>query len=124
MGRPQIYKREASLEHQLADDSSTLLNENAEKWFLLFPTKQNWRERADIGGIEEGLQWLTNNYSSDKIKSLAIPALGCGLGKLEWRDIGPLMCRYLNTFNIQVTIYLPSEKTIPNEYLSKDFLLP
>lgn len=123
MGKPQLYKREASLDHQLADEPSTLSNDNSEKWFLLFPTKRDWRERADIRGIEEGLQWLGRNYAKEGIKSLAIPALGCGLGKLEWRDVGPLMCRYLRTFDIPISIYLPAERQVPDELLSRQFLL-
>jgi hypothetical protein len=123
MGRPQLYKREVSIEHELADEPSTLQNNNAEKWFLLFPTKRHWRERADMRGIEEGLQWLTNSYAKEKIRSLAIPALGCGLGGLEWRDVGPLMCRYLKTFDIQVAIYLPAEKEVDTTLLDKQFLL-
>jgi len=123
MGKPQLYKREASFEHDLADEPSTLLNANSEKWFLLFPTKHHWKESADIKGIEEGLQWLTINYEKEGIKSLAVPALGCGLGRLEWRDIGPIMCRYLKEIKFPVSIYLPTEKKIPDEFLSKDFLL-
>ena len=123
MGKPQLYKREASLEHELADEPSSLLNADLAKWFLLFPTKRHWRDRADIKGIEEGLQWLVNNYKKESIKSLAIPALGCGLGKLEWRDIGPLMCKYLRTMDVTVSIYLPAEHKVPDEELSKDFLL-
>lgn len=123
MGKPQLYKREASFEHDMADEPSTLLNANSEKWFLLFPTKQHWKERADIKGIEEGLQWLTTNYQKEGIKSLAVPALGCGLGRLEWRDVGPLMCSYLKEIKFPVSIYLPAEKKIPDEFLSKDFLL-
>ena len=123
LGKLQLYKREASFEHDLADESSALLNANSEKWFLLFPTKHHWKENTDINGIEEGLKWLTNHYEKEGIKSLAVPALGCGLGKLEWRDVGPLMCRYLKELKIHVSIYLPAEKVIPNELLSKDFLL-
>lgn len=123
MGRPQLYKRESSLDYELADEPQTLPNGNVEKWFLLFPTKRHWRERADIVGIEEGLKWFSDNYKKEGIKSLAVPALGCGLGKLDWRDVGPLMCRYLKTFDLFVVIYLPAEKETPKEFLSKDFLL-
>ena len=123
MGRPQLYKREVSLDYELADEPQSLTNGNEEKWFLLFPTKRHWRERADITGIEEGLKWLANNYKEEGIKSLAIPALGCGLGRLDWKDVGPLMCRYLKTLDINVAIYLPAEKKIPKELLSEDFLL-
>jgi hypothetical protein len=123
MGRPQLYKRETSLDYDLADEPQTLPNGNAEKWFLLFPTKRNWRERSDINGIEEGLSWLASNYKQEGIKSLALPALGCGLGRLDWKDVGPLMCRYLKNFDINVAIYLPAERKISKEYLTKDFLL-
>ncbi|TET78476.1 DUF4433 domain-containing protein, partial [candidate division TA06 bacterium] len=58
------------------------------------------------------------------IKSIALPALGCGLGRLEWRAVGPLMCKSLSGLDIPVQIYLPAEKEIPDELLSKDFLLP
>jgi hypothetical protein len=123
MGRPFLYKRESSFETDLADEPSTLSNANSETWFLLFATKRHWRERADLGGIEEGLVWLRDNYRSEGIKSLALPALGCGLGWLDWRDVGPVMCKALSALDIPVWIYLPTEKEIPAELLTKDFLL-
>ena len=123
MGRPFLYKRESSFETDLADEPSTLSNANSETWFLLFATKRHWRERADLRGIEEGLEWLGDNYRSDGIKSLALPALGCGLGWLDWRDVGPVMCKSLSALDIPVQIYLPTEREIPDELLTKDFLL-
>ena len=123
MGRPHLYKRETSFDLEFADDPSTLKNANLETWFLLFPTKTDWRLKADIKGIEEGLQWLCRNYKKDGIESLAIPALGCGLGRLNWIDVGPLLCKYLSTMDIPVSIYLPTERKVSDELLSKDFLL-
>ena len=123
MGKPYLYKREGSLDYQLADEPTTLKNGNGATWFLLFATKQDWRENADISGIEEGLQWLKDNCKKEGIKSLALPALGCGLGNLKWQDIGPLMCRYLCDLEIPIRIFLPAEKKVSDEFLSKEFLL-
>lgn len=124
MGKPYLYKRESSSDQQLVDEPSTVSNANSETWFLLFATKRHWKERADIQGIAEGLEWLRDNYREEGIKSIALPALGCGLGRLEWREVGPLMCKSLSGLDIPVQIYLPAEKEIPDELLSKDFLLP
>jgi hypothetical protein len=123
MGKPFLYKREASLDDELMDEPKGFQSPNGNKWFLLFPTKSHWRENSDINGIEKGLIWFKSNYTSERIKSVAIPALGCGLGNLEWKNVGPLMCKYLSKIGIDVTIYLPREKEISPEYLKPDFLL-
>jgi len=121
MGRPHLYKREASLEQELAEGPLPEANET--RWFLLFPTKRHWRERSDINGIEEGLRWVREHYKTEGIHSLAVPALGCGLGGLDWCDVGPLMCRYLADMEIPVAIYLPQEKKETPECLTPEFLL-
>lgn len=123
MGRPYLYKREVSLDADLADEPLSLPNLNANKWFLLFPTKNHWKENSDPAGIEKGLQWLVENYKAEGIQSLAVPALGCGLGGLDWKDMGPLMCRYLAKMEIKVSIYLPQEQVVPMEFLTRSFLL-
>jgi O-acetyl-ADP-ribose deacetylase (regulator of RNase III) len=123
MGKPHIYKRESFVDTELASDSTWLPNPNSNKWFLLFPTKNHWKENSDIDGIERGLIWLRENYRQEGIHSLAIPALGCGLGGLDWRDVGPLMCRYLADLDISVGVYLPREQAIIQEFLTKEFLL-
>lgn len=83
----------------------------------------HWREPSDIKGIERGLQWLQEHDASEGIRSLAVPALGCGLGGLDWRDVGPLMCRYLAPLPIPVSIYLPRTQQIEPELLTPEFLL-
>jgi len=123
MGKPYLYKRESSIDTELADEPLSLKKANKNQWFLLFPTKRHWREKSDIAGIEEGLNWILKNHKTAKMESLAIPALGCGLGLLSWKDVGPLMCQYLSKLDIPVSIYLPRGQEISNEYLSKEYLL-
>jgi hypothetical protein len=122
-GRPVLYKREISLDTQLADEPLSMKNGNGATWFLLFPTKNHWRENADFSGIENGMQWLLDNHQKEGIQSLALPALGCGLGNLKWQDVGPMLCKYLYYFKIPVQLYLPAETQIPEHYLKKEFLL-
>jgi len=123
MGKPYLYKREISLEQVLADEPLSIAENGENTWFLLFPTKRHWRDHSNIGDIEKGLQWIREHYKQEGIKSLALPALGCGLGGLEWQEVGPLMCRYLADLDIQVAIYLPQEREVPEEQLRPEFLL-
>lgn len=121
--KPYLYKREGSLDEELADFGTDLATPNAVKWFLLFATKRKWRENSRLEDIEGGLDWVRRNFQTQNIKSLAMPALGCGLGGLDWKDVGPLMCQYLHGIDIPVAIYLPRERTIPREYLTEPHLL-
>ena len=123
MGIPFLYKREENFERILSEDTQSFVTENGSRWFLLFPTKNHWKESSPIEGIKNGLQWLLNNYKDLGIESIALPSLGCGLGGLDWKDVGPLMCRYLTQMNMQSCIYLPIEKQIPLEQLESQFLL-
>jgi hypothetical protein len=61
MGKPKLHKRESSIFNQLAEETTSLPYENGETWFLLFPTKQHWKNNADIQGIEEGLNAVIIN---------------------------------------------------------------
>lgn len=123
--RPYLYKREASLDEELADLSTPLSTPNAIKWFLLLATKRKWQENSRLEDIEGGLDWVRKNWQREGITSLAMPALGCGLGNLSWAEVGPLMCRYLHGLEIPVAIYLPREiKLDPqSQHLSESHLL-
>ncbi len=121
--KPYLYKREASLDEDLADSSTPLDTPNAVKWFLLFATKRKWRDNSRIEDIEAGLAWFKDHFATEGVQSLAIPALGCGLGGLDWATVGPIMCRYLHDIDIPVAIYLPRERAIAPEFLTASYLL-
>lgn len=85
--------------------------DEAAPWVILFPTKQHWRNPSQIKWLESGLQYLNENYKEWGIRSLAMPALGCSLGGLDWKQVRPLMERYLGEMEVPVEIYEP----LPND---------
>ena len=123
MGVPYLYKRSENFINSLMEEDFSSVTENGHRWFFLFPTKNNWRDRSPMEGIERGLKWLVENYQDLGISSIALPALGCGLGGLDWKNVGPLMCQYLSQTDLKSSIYLPLERPIPPEQLKTEFLL-
>ncbi len=102
---------------------STVNGELKYKKFLLFPTKKHWRARARTEYIRHGLQYLIRNVQEGKwqFRSIALPALGCGLGKLPWETVGPLMVQTLQPLTkkgIEVMVYVPQRNP---QYFHKDF---
>ena len=122
--RPYIYKREALVIDELMDiQPHPIYIENPMKWFLLFATKRHWRTKSRIEDIEDGLKWLEKNSRKEGMQSLAMAALGCALGGLDWKDVAPLICKYLNGIDIPVEIYLPREYPIEPQHLTESYLL-
>ena len=122
--QPFLYSEPYPYAEHMAYDARDLeRSPDDEKQFLLFATKTDWRKPSRLEYIEDGLAWLAENARKRGIKSLAMPALGCGLGGLSWGEVGPVMCRCLRDLGIPCEIYLPREVEIPEEHLTADFLL-
>lgn len=58
---------------------------------ICFPTKRHWRDASRLEDIERGLLDLVDAASFYGIKTIGVPALGCGLGGLRWDDVKPLI---------------------------------
>lgn len=80
-----------------------------------FPTKQHWRSVSRLSDIEAGLDYLERHYKEWRIRSLAVPPLGCGNGQLEWRVVGPILLRHLKRLEIPVELYAPHGSTLLGE---------
>ena len=74
---------------------------------ILFPTKDHWTHPSHTYYIESGLRHFCTILPHWKLRSAAFPALGCGLGGLDWNDVRPIMERHLVPLDLQVTIHLP-----------------
>ncbi|GIF77341.1 type II toxin-antitoxin system antitoxin DNA ADP-ribosyl glycohydrolase DarG [Asanoa siamensis] len=61
------------------------------RYILNFPTKQHWRSASRLEDIASGLASLVETVRRLEIRSVAIPALGCGNGGLAWSEVLPLI---------------------------------
>ena len=79
----------------------------SEHLIVNFPTKNHWRGNSRKEWIELGLANIVEQYRCWGVTSIAVPALGCSNGGLDWADIGPMMHEYLQPLDILVEIYVP-----------------
>lgn len=79
-----------------------------QKWIINFPTKKHWKGKSKIEDIDSGLKDLVKQIKKLKIKSIAIPPLGAGLGGLDWEVVkSKIVSAFSNHQNILVNIYEP-----------------
>jgi O-acetyl-ADP-ribose deacetylase (regulator of RNase III) len=67
-------------------ETGTLTNP---KYIVNFPTKRHWRGKSRMEDIDAGLKSLVEEIRTRRIRSIALPPLGSGLGGLDWRDVRP-----------------------------------
>ena len=76
------------------------------RWIINFPTKRHWRDPSRIEDIESGLKSMVQEIKTHDIKSIAVPALGCGLGGLDWRKVEPIITDALSAVDdLRVSLF-------------------
>lgn len=90
----------------------TIVKYNTDKeepeYILNLTTKDHWENYSKLEYIISGMKALIQAIQFYDIESIAIPALGCGLGGLQWRDVKPIIENAFTDMNdLIVEIYEP-----------------
>ena len=68
-------------------------------------TKRKFWEASTLAIIEDGIAKLLEWCLTEEIKSVAMPALGCGRGGLKFEDVQPLLERLLSSSEVEFRLY-------------------
>ncbi|WP_211665446.1 macro domain-containing protein [Leucothrix arctica] len=106
----KVYKK--ACDDQVLETGSVLvvsLNSVSAPFYIFnFPTKAHWRGNSKLEYIEQGLDSLKAEVSRLGLKSVAIPALGSGLGGLDWLQVDKLIQQSLAELpEIEWRVYPP-----------------
>lgn len=78
------------------------------KTFIMFPTKGDWRNKSNINDIEKALDNLRPVCEKMNITMVALPALGCGCGELNYAEVKALVQKkFENDPDFKVFLYKP-----------------
>ena len=88
-GHPEAsaeYQREAKAGRVTVGSVLAVRNQRptGPRWIIHFPTKQHWRDPSKLEWVQTGLRDLVRVVREKGIASIALPALGCGNGGLDW----------------------------------------
>ena len=98
--------REVRLGRMFVFDSGGLVKPN---YIINFPTKDHWRGKSSLESIREGLKDLVAQVKRLRIRSIAVPPLGCGNGGLEWSEVRPLIeGAFAELPDVEVRLFEPS----------------
>jgi len=89
------------------------------RYIINFPTKKHWKSKSKYEDIKSGLSDLLIVIKKYRIRSIALPPLGCGLGGLNWDTVKQMIKEVLETIpEIDVLVYEPSGAPKPEKIKS------
>lgn len=78
------------------------------RWIVNFPTKKHWRDPSKLEWVRDGLAALKELAHKKRIRSIAIPPLGCGNGGLDWALVRPMVETAFNDLpDVEAMIFEP-----------------
>lgn len=88
------------------------------RYIINFPTKRHWRGKSLYEDIESGLKALVREVQQRKIRSIAVPPLGSGLGGLQWNRVKAMIeAAFEEMPDVRVKLYEPKGSPDPKEEL-------
>jgi len=79
------------------------------RWIINFPTKRHWRHPSQLDWIRDGLKDLVRVVRENRIRSVALPPLGCGAGGLDWAQVRQeIEAAVAELEEVQVLVYEPT----------------
>lgn len=82
---------------------------NNEKYYVMFPTKDNWRNPSQANWIAEGLENFME-FIGDIVQEehvLVIPPLGCGHGRLDYVQVKEIVENFSNQVKNPIVLIEP-----------------
>jgi len=104
----KVYKN-ACETGTLKTGSVLVVKEYDGKIIINFPTKAHWKDASKLKYIIDGLESLKSMVLNQNIKSLALPAIGCGLGGLKWEVVKELIKKDLSHLDANIFVYEPRD---------------
>lgn len=78
-------------------------------WVINFPTKRDWREPSRYEDILDGLEDLRRYLQNLGPIKVALPALGCGHGGLDWNKISTMINEKLDGLDAHIFVFEPAD---------------
>ena len=78
-------------------------------WIINFPTKRDWKDPSRYEDIDVGLDALRDYIEPLGKITVALPALGCGNGGLNWEIVSQMILNKLAGLTAEIHVYAPSD---------------
>lgn len=108
---PDMFKdyQKACRDGQVRPGSMHIWKNLTGDWVVNFPTKRDWREPSRYEDILSGLDALHTYLKKQGPITVALPALGCGNGGLDWERVSSMITDKLSDLDATILVFEPAD---------------
>lgn len=100
--------RDACREGRLSPGGVWLWPAPTGQWVVCAATKAHWRDSSQLGWVVSAAQQTALMVAGLGAASVAVPALGAGLGGLPWSQVRPALVGVFELVDADVRLYRPA----------------
>jgi len=101
----QTFKNVGDLLDQGARVGHIAVLEHEGRYIYYLVTKKYSTDKPRFEDLVSSLQKMRDHCAEHEVKNLAMPRIGCGLDRLEWREVKPKIEELFSGLDISITIY-------------------
>jgi len=94
---------ELKLQNRKIGECANIKDDDRRIFYLI--TKNRYFEKPTISNLQKTLEYLKEECEKYEITNLSMPKIGCGLDKLNWKDVKQVIKKTFENTKIKVTIY-------------------
>jgi O-acetyl-ADP-ribose deacetylase (regulator of RNase III) len=79
--------------------------EHEGRFIYYLVTKKLSTDKPVFDSLESSLEEMRDHCAEHNVRFLAMPRIGCGLDRLEWRQVKPKIEEVFSNLDIGITVY-------------------
>ncbi|XP_049942446.1 uncharacterized protein LOC126419310 isoform X2 [Schistocerca serialis cubense] len=107
----QVFKHVDELLDQRKRQGQVAMLERDGRFIYYLVTKRESTGKPTMETLERSLVAMRQHVIENNVKKIAMPRIGCGLDRLEWRRVKPLIESIFSGTGAQITVYNYNEDT-------------
>lgn len=100
----QMFKRVDILLNQGQKTGGLAVLQDKDRFIYYLVTKQNSSGKPTLRTLFASLLKMRQHIEQNKVKKLAMPRIGCGLDRLEWSEVKPMLEYIFQDVDVKIVV--------------------
>ena len=87
-------------------EAAILYDFRNDKYVYNLITKERYFHKPTYQSITKSIEYMCNHAKDNHVKHICMPKIGCGLDRLQWKQVSNIISKVFVGTGIAVTVYM------------------